>query len=597
MYSIKRKLQSAKNQDGLTSIMVVFIVMIILALISLSFAKLMNRQLKQTTDRELATQATYAAESGINDAKAYVNQQLRANVDPSTNNQCLDTSVLSNPPFVQEGNISGDYNNNANDHTDRYTCILLDSRPPELIYDIKAGQSSTFKFVPYNNNSSSLMDIDKMVFSWENQAKSAASLPLPNANAATHRLPKESEFNDTANCSNALDCTGMIEVTIYPIFNSNAGNNPTQEVLLSQSSRTYFLYPNGGAGTVSYQGYGGNGQFINGSCNNAVHPTLPYSNSTPRYCNAGIDNLPTGGGGARFYYVKVRALYTNLSVSVQASNSSNAPADLASAQTQIDATGKGNNVLKRISTRVYQGNNTLPEYTLQSMATICKRFKIPVNTGSPPVAALDDTGNDVDGACGVPPPSIPPPPPPSFKTNWYAWGSEGKPRCRPTAIDFPANFMSYCRIGPDANPKISYGGFIDPLYIWSDAADDTNINHVFRPEWVTSQLNPGTYKFTLSSYNHIWTDPGWTSQYPYSFRIRVYVNGVQVVANTFLPLQSDLRSIDDFITTFDIPASGPPPANGQYIVTIHWDNGQDGYNPAIKHDVNWVVRWLSLDQQ
>jgi hypothetical protein len=389
-----------KNQEGLTSIMVVFFFTIILSLLSIGFANVMNRQLKQTVDGELSSQATYSAESGINDAKLYVSQQLNQNRDPSTNNQCIDIAVLR-PPFVLDGSISGHYTGDPNDKNVEYTCVIIDSRPSELVYNINAGQSVTFKMVPYNDNrSNNLMDLSRIFFSWENQAApGGSSQPLPNANAVNHRLPKESDYNNIATCSNFLSCTGVLEVTIYPIFDANSGNDPNQDANIAQNARTYVLYSNGGAGTVSYASYANNGQFINGNCNNNIHPTLPYSNSTQRYCNAGIDNLPTGPNGAKFYYVRVRAVYADQSVSIQAANSGDNPAQLGSAQSLIDVTGKGNNILKRIATHVPISSTVLPQYTVQSMESICKRFKLPVDSRGPQPAVLDDTASNIDNTC------------------------------------------------------------------------------------------------------------------------------------------------------------------------------------------------------
>jgi Tfp pilus assembly protein PilX len=393
-----------KNQQGLTSFVVVSALVIILTFLTIGFVTIVNRQLRQSLDNELAAQATSSAESGLNDAKHYINNKLTSGADPSTNNDCLSIDSTKTPPFVPNGNISGDFNNNNND-TDKYTCIIINSRPNQLIYNINAGSSATFKIIPYSNSSgNSLSNISDIFMSWENNSYASGSpQPLPLASAATHRLPKEDEYNNVAKCTNNLTCTGMLEVNLYPIFDSNVGNNPNQDTVVAANARTYYLYSNGGNGTAGTIPYTTNGQFANGNCNANSHPGFPGSILSPYYCNSTITNMPDNAlSGARFYYMRVKALYTSQTVSIQAANNSSNPAYIGGAQALIDVTGKGGDVLKRIEGRESLSNNLLPDFAMQSMDTICKRFKIPIGSLGPTdyqPALLDDSANNVDNAC------------------------------------------------------------------------------------------------------------------------------------------------------------------------------------------------------
>lgn len=58
------------NQQGIVAIVVTIILMVILTLIVLSFAKISRREERDALDRQLSTQAFYAAESGIDYAKS-----------------------------------------------------------------------------------------------------------------------------------------------------------------------------------------------------------------------------------------------------------------------------------------------------------------------------------------------------------------------------------------------------------------------------------------------------------------------------------------------------------------------------------------------
>jgi Tfp pilus assembly protein PilX len=85
------KYKSHRNEEGLVSIIVVTIVIIILSLMTIGFAKIMDREFRQSLDRELAVQANYAAESGMNDARNYI----ASGVDVDTAGNCLNTDSLS----------------------------------------------------------------------------------------------------------------------------------------------------------------------------------------------------------------------------------------------------------------------------------------------------------------------------------------------------------------------------------------------------------------------------------------------------------------------------------------------------------------------
>lgn len=321
--------QSRTRQDGLVSVIVVAVITVIISLLTIGFSIIMDRQLRLTTDRELAAQATYAAESGINDASAYIKQQLASgNNNPSTGNGCLNVNSYLPPsgPFVKNGSLSGDYNNDPNDNNTKYTCIIINARPPSLVYPIDAGKSATFKMIPYDNSGNPL-SITDLYFSWQNKSydSTGPKRPLPGADVS-HTLPKESDYNDSTKCPN-LNCTGMLEVTIYPIYDDSAGalsnsttgpNVANQDAAIAQNARTYFMYANSANGSsfIGAQPYSVNGQFIDGNCSSNP-PVPPFATFNLSYCNSEVKSLPAG---VSFYYISIRSLYTNQTVTIQAAH-------------------------------------------------------------------------------------------------------------------------------------------------------------------------------------------------------------------------------------------------------------------------------------
>src|SRR4051812_1988899 len=61
---------------GVVSIIVTILIMLVLSLIILGFAQLVRREQRQSLDRQLSTQAFYAAETGVNDAIKALNNSV-----------------------------------------------------------------------------------------------------------------------------------------------------------------------------------------------------------------------------------------------------------------------------------------------------------------------------------------------------------------------------------------------------------------------------------------------------------------------------------------------------------------------------------------
>lgn len=379
MYNILMKrlrLQLKSDQRGLVSIVVVSVIVVLMALITLGFSKIMDRELRQSLDQELSSQAYYAAESGLNDARSYVNS-IKDNSPASYPDpkKCLSLSA----PFAANGDISG--NNIV-----KYTCVLIDMQPKELIYDVNAGSSAVFK--------TTATDLSSLYFSWQNRQYITLPQPLllgSPCSGLSCQLPEENAM--------ATDATGVLRVTIYPVYAAGYSGDPSPK--LASDSRTYFLYPNSGAGTLGTSSYGSNGVFVRGNCNNGTHPILPFTQSTQRFCNARISGLPA----AVQYYVHVSAVYKDLSVSIQGSDVSNNPLKLPGAEAVVDVTGEGNDVLRRVQARVpFDSGFAYPNNSINSMQTICKRFRLP-KTGPGPDdygSAVLDTGGVTDSNCNLP---------------------------------------------------------------------------------------------------------------------------------------------------------------------------------------------------
>src|SRR5690606_21212478 len=86
---------TSENQQGVVSIVVTMIIMVVLTLVVTVFDQLARRDQREVLDRQLCTQALYAAESGINDAQSRVVSDAANGVFYNAND-CDDYGSLTN---------------------------------------------------------------------------------------------------------------------------------------------------------------------------------------------------------------------------------------------------------------------------------------------------------------------------------------------------------------------------------------------------------------------------------------------------------------------------------------------------------------------
>lgn len=354
--------ETAKDQSGIVSLIVVSILAVVLGLVAVGFSKLMDRELRQSLDRELSAQAYYSAVAGLNDAVAYV---FGGNPGFNSCNGWSNSSYFSN-------DLSG------GSKIAKYSCITIDTNPDYLVYELKPDESVTFNINKPN--------MGRMYFGWE---KDPINKPPPLgpgfvALGNTGQLPQES--NPPSNA------TGLLEVGLYPIPN-NCKGVPNTDACLAANSANYFLYPNAnsnnspGVAPYTIGDYsqasgpsGSNGKFVPGNCsttNNFV--VLGASPSTKRQCNAYIDNLQALSSN---YYVRLTARYSPVIVTVQVTNGGGQSLGaIGNVQAVIDVTGQGTDVLQRIRARVALSHQVqVPAFGLQSMDSLCKGFDAQVSS-------------------------------------------------------------------------------------------------------------------------------------------------------------------------------------------------------------------------
>lgn len=330
------------NQQGLVSIIVTFIIIIMISLIVLGFSRLVRRSQTQTIDKQLNTQALYAAETGINDALKALSDGSAAQ---GTYNTACDQFIN-----ITNGRLTDLTKKRTIDAASSvsYSCLLVDSTPKMLSYqNILPGHSEV---VPIN----SLTVINSVELSWENPGNSTSEETCSSFPA----------FPASWACKHPV-----LRIDVIPqSFITNRAN-------LINNTATFFAYPTIGGETGNYTLAKGDaqGQIVQAKC---------LASNATRRCILQITNIP---GAA---YLRISPIYQTATVDVTANNGA---AQLTGAQTVIDSTGKARDVLKRI--RIYSPQVNVAEspfYALESGVTLCKRLIIVPNPPGPPSAKTNE---------------------------------------------------------------------------------------------------------------------------------------------------------------------------------------------------------------
>jgi len=331
----------SKNQRGMVSLMVTLIMMLVISLIVLGFAQVTRRNQREALDRQLSTQAYYAAETGVNDTIKKIQGDPANGIAPY-NPVALDKTdckhLITAPPILTP-------NLDPSGSAVAYTCLLVDPTPSQLIKKpLNAGSNTVWQLTSADNS-----NIQTLVFTWKNDSASGKGTSCPLAG----QLPPA----DSWTCSYPILRVDLVQAAPGAVVPGDLQQN--------NQTGTIFMLPGGGTSSANFnpalptnKGLVVGTQCAGGSCTLTLN--MP-------------DNSPS-------YYARLSTIYGNSdSVSVKGTTDTGT-LHFIGGQTLIDATGRAQDVLRRIQVRVEPGgganNPPLPLNALQSTAGICKYFTI-----------------------------------------------------------------------------------------------------------------------------------------------------------------------------------------------------------------------------
>ncbi|MET1033164.1 MAG: pilus assembly PilX N-terminal domain-containing protein [Candidatus Saccharimonadales bacterium] len=323
----------------MVSIMTTMVLMIVITLIVLGFAQISRRNQREALDRQLSTQAFYAAETGINDARKLIQTAVTAGTTVADKTGCTDTGTGGfygslNPTIDAAANV-------------KYSCLLVDPSPKVLRYS-DVGTTSVIVPMTATTGTFSTIKID-----W--QSKIVGGTPTSGCPTTLPAGAGNGQFSPTATWVCGY---GVLRFDLVPTTGALDSES------LRNATMTTFAVPfaSGGTASIPYSASTANANNVRGiTCTNAG-------------CSLTVSGLTQAS-----YYLRVSSLYRNVSMQISGANGVGSQLEIQGAQAVIDSTGRAQDVLRRIQVNVpYRSSseNQLSEYAIQSTDAICKRFSV-----------------------------------------------------------------------------------------------------------------------------------------------------------------------------------------------------------------------------
>lgn len=355
-----------KHEQGGVSMFVVVFATLLLSVITLGFVQLMLSDQRQATNSDLSQSAYDSAMAGVEDAKRVLLRQYECAGSTSSLCSRINTAVNSGDCDTVSKAISGTTANEkrvvtgTNDTTldQAYTCVTISPNTDDYVVPSVSADDSVI--VPLVGVST----FNQVKISWftSGDAGGASMATLPSF-APELPTPQSSQW-------------GAASPALLRAQFMQTNSSFTLDQFNDKNSKTLFLYPSDvGSTTVDYVSdsrRGGSGDPQQVVCNEDF--------STTQYSCSVVLRLqtPVGGSAAsrQNAFLNLSPLYNTASMRIQLQNSGT-PVQFKGVQPSIDATGRANDVFRRVETRVEMSAEALyPRAALEVKGDVCKNFSV-----------------------------------------------------------------------------------------------------------------------------------------------------------------------------------------------------------------------------
>ncbi len=319
------------NEHGFASIVIGIILIIIMGLLTVGFAQLSRREQQTALSKQLADQAYYAAESGINAAAKDIQTGNFSLANGIKYGGTVWSSTVCNTPLGTSygtGSLpasSFSYRNIINaSNGASFTCLLVDLTPKTLSFgNTPPGSGQYLNFS--TTGSSPLASITIQWGSSDNQN----NLGLNSSTYGGYTFPSMTTWN-------AASYEPLLQFSLTTLDDPSNPGKISRSALINDTFNTYLYPASDNSPPVPFDPTN-EGQIIPGDCH-----TTPTNVDYP--CSVTINNLNSSGQNYILHYVNI---YDSSKIIVSGTNQDGTPATFVG-QATIDVTGKAHNVLKRL---------------------------------------------------------------------------------------------------------------------------------------------------------------------------------------------------------------------------------------------------------
>lgn len=377
--AMSQKNTARLNEKGFASIVIALIFIVLMALLTVGFAQLARREQQNALNKQLAGQASYAAETGINAAyedikSGKITSDGAGGTLQADANNCM--PAITTDPTAATYNAGGGTSHPVNANSGvAYSCLLVSLQTPNLVSNnVSPGSGRHMNFGTTDPLSS-------ITIYWGSDTGHNTNFP-----ASVGALP-------TAAAWSASGYPPVIEFSLTPVGALSSQSDPQQ--YLVNSTFNIYLYPSaGGSETVTFNP-AVQGQKVSGGCNTGDPrdpATEPAAKDFP--CKVTINGLNGDN-----YIVHYLDFYDISNIYVNGKTTSGGGAQFTG-EPQIDVTGKARGVLKRLQARLFinggggggpNDNAILPNNAIEAQ-NLCKRIQ-----AAPAVNEYVDIGSTYDG--------------------------------------------------------------------------------------------------------------------------------------------------------------------------------------------------------
>jgi hypothetical protein len=392
-----KSMSSIKSQSGAVSLFVVIFAILLMSVVTISFLRIMTNDQNQASKNDLSQSAYDSSQAGVEDAKRaliwYADNCSGSTPAANCNNflssiaECntsiKEAGVIKAADIIPTGGAAGTGEvrvqqstavNETGQSTDSalnqaYTCVTMQLDTPDYIGNLSANQSTLVPLVP-------TAATNRVKIEWfsRDDVSNTTGAVVPSTTVGSQPLLRQSDW--------PTDRPSVLRTQFMQVGNSFKLSDFDTTTSSSQSNaNTLFLYP-----TVS--GNTATSMVSRDSRRDSSGDTVPDSRTTtplPTRCTTTVAGggyacsitltlpTPVGGGQPETAYLRLTSLYVRSHFRVTLVG-----AQFKGVQPIVDATGRANDVFRRVQSRIdlYDTSFPYPDAAVDTTNNFCKDFGV-----------------------------------------------------------------------------------------------------------------------------------------------------------------------------------------------------------------------------